>query len=179
MTGTDTNGAIPGRPGPEDCNAYYFAYIDRVPDGDVLALLARQRRDTAAWLASLDDDVWARRYAPDKWSVKEIVNHLIDAERAFSFRAFTAARRDPAPLPSFEQDDYVAASGVGERSPASIVEEYEAVRAASLVMFRTFGPDAWASRGNASGWDFAVRSIPYILAGHEIHHLGVIRERYL
>jgi hypothetical protein len=170
---------IVDRPGPGDCNEYYFTYIDRVPEGDVLDLLGRQLRETAAYLASLDEETWDRRYAPDKWSIKEIVGHLIDSERAFSFRAFAAARRDPAPLPSFEQDDYVVASGIGARAPGSIVGEYEAVRSATLALFRTFGGGQWEAVGNASGWDFTVRAIPFVLAGHEIHHLGVIRERYL
>ena len=173
-----STGSLP-RPAPDECNEYYFTYIDRVPDGDVLELLEEQIESTPRFLASLDDDTQSRRYAPGKWSVKEVVGHLIDVERVFGFRALCAVRNDSGPIPGMNQDAYAEVSGYGERAAGELIREYRAVRGATLALLRTVRAEAWGRRVTASGLDFTARTVPFILAGHEIHHLGVIRDRYL
>ena len=167
------------RPSPGDCAEYYFLYIDRVPNGNVLGVLDNQLQKTPGTLTAMPADKLDYRYASGKWSIKEIVGHLIDVERTFSYRAMCFARNEPAPLPSLDQDPYIEASRFDERSIEDIAEEYEAVRRASLVMFRSFNEEEWSRRGIASGVEFTAATIPFILAGHEIHHMSVIREKYL
>ena len=167
------------RPEASECYEYYFTYIDKVPDGDVIAVLRNQLDDTTRFIRELPSDVAGYRYAADKWSVKEIFGHLIDTERTFSFRAMCAARLEPAPMPSLEQDPYVENSRYDERAVEDIAEEYEAVRRASLALYKSFSDEEWLRRATASGWEFTARAIPYIVAGHEIHHRRVIDERYL
>ncbi len=168
-----------GRPEPSECNEYYFLYIDRVPTGDVLGLLEQQLESTAGFLLGLEPGRLDYRYAPGKWSVKEVVGHVIDVERTFSYRAMCGARNEPADLPSFEQEAYVENSRYGVRPIEDIVREYRTTRAATLALFDSFDEDEWMRPVKACGMDFITRVFPFILAGHEIHHLGVIEEKYL
>lgn len=161
-----------------ECADYYFTYIDRVPEGDVLALLKEQLIETTAFVRELSEEAGNHRYAPGKWTVKDVIGHVIDTERVFTHRAFSFARREPLPLPSFEQDPYVEFAGYGKRTPASIATEYEAVRRASIALFDTFEEDQWQRIGIASEREFVTSSIPFILAGHEIHHRRVLEDRY-
>jgi hypothetical protein len=174
-----TNATPLERPSPSDFVPYFRQYIDKVPAGDVLAILESQIEETVAALGALSEEKALHRYAPGKWSVKEIVGHLADSERIFAYRALRFARGDATALPGFEQDDYVAPSGADQRSLADLLGEFAAVRRASLCLFRGFDGAAWARRGVASGNEFAVRAFPFIVAGHERHHLAVIRQRYL
>ena len=170
----------PGRPRRGECEAYYFTYIDRVPeDEDILQLLRRQHVQTPAFLLGLDAETLERRYAPGKWNVKEVVGHVVDAERVFGYRALCAVRRVPGDIPGMDQDAFAAAARHGERPIGSVVAEYETARAANLAFLTSVGEDEWDRRVRASGFEFTARSIAYILAGHEIHHLAIIRERYL
>ena len=168
-----------GRPEPSDCNEYYFLYINRVPTGDVLGLLEEQLESTPGFLLGLEASRLDYRYAPGKWSVKEVVGHVIDVERTFSYRAMCGARNEPADLPSLEQEPYVENSRYGVRHIADIVHEYRTTRAATLALFDSFDEDEWMRPVKASGMDFVNRVFPFILAGHEIHHLGVIQDKYL
>ncbi len=173
------NRIVLGRPEPSECNEYYFMYIDRVPTGDLLELLEEQLESTAGFLLGLEPRRLDYRYAPDKWSVKEVVGHVIDVERTFSYRVMCGARNEPADLPSFEQNPYVENSRYGVRSIEDIVREYRTTRAATLALFDSFDEDEWMRSVKASGMDFVIRVFPFILAGHEIHHRGVIEEKYL
>lgn len=167
------------RPAPTEYAPYYGTYIGEVPDGDVLDLLARQLDETAALLAVISPARWTHRYAPGKWSVAEVVGHVIDVERVFGYRALRFARGDATPLPGFEQDDWVPLSGYDRRPLPDVAAELRAVRLATLAMFRGLEDEAIDRRGTASGVEFTVRAIPWILAGHEGHHVAVLRERYL
>jgi uncharacterized damage-inducible protein DinB len=169
----------PPRPGADDHAPYYGVYVRQVPDGDVLETLAREVGGTVALLEPLDETQATYRYAPGKWSVKEVLGHVIDVERVFAQRALHFARNDAAPLPSMEQDGWVETGYFDRRTLASLLEEFRVVRQANLAMFRGFDSEAWANRGVASGVEFTVRSIPYIIAGHEIHHRKVLEARYL
>jgi len=167
------------RPRPDEIGAYYLGYIDLVPEGDVFLALERGLEETRALLARFGEARGGYRYQPGKWSVKDVVGHLIDGERIFAYRALRIARGDPTPLPGFEQDDYVAASGSDRRRLADLVEELAHLRAASLLFFRSLQPGDWERRGTASNNPFVACAFPYILAGHETHHRRVLAERYL
>jgi hypothetical protein len=167
------------RPGPEDAAPYYFRYIDLVPPRDVLALLAAGVAETRRALAMLGRDRETYRYAPGKWSVRDLVGHVLDSERVFGHRAFHIARGDAAPQPSMEQDDYVATAGADRRPLADLLEELDHLRRSHLSMFAGFDRAAWERVGTAAGTSARVRAFPFILAGHEIHHRRVLIERYL
>ncbi len=167
------------RPGADEHAPYYGLYVRQVPEGSVLELLAQEVGRTVALLTPLDEAQAAFRYAPGKWSVKEVVGHVIDVERVFAERALHFARRDRAPLPSMEQDDWVEAGHFDRRTLASLLDEFASVRQATLAMFNGFDPEAWPRRGIASDVAFTVRSLPYIIGGHEIHHRKVLETKYL
>lgn len=169
----------PGRPGAGEYAEYYGRYIGQVADGPILETLERQLVETMDLLRAVTEEGAGRRYAPDKWSVKEVVGHVTDMERVFACRALHFARGETQPLPGVEQDAYVAAAGFDARPLAAILDELEAVRRASLALFAGFDADTWMRRGVASGYSFTVRAMPWILAGHERHHREVLRERYL
>jgi uncharacterized damage-inducible protein DinB len=167
------------RPARTECADYYFTYIDQVPSEDALAVLDEQLRSTPEFLGAIPASKLDFRYAAGKWTIKEVVGHVIDVERAFAHRAFCFARREPTPLPSFEQEHYVQNSRYRERRWDEIIAEYECVRRATLALFRSFGDEEWLRRGRASGYDFTVRTIPFIVAGHEIHHRKGLDRNYL
>ena len=167
------------RPEPSEYFTYYDAYVRRVPGRDILSVLAEGIADTLALLDGVSPALEEYRYAAGKWSVREVIGHLIDAERVFAHRALHFARRDPAPLPSMEEGDYARASNAGRRRLQDLADELEAVRRSSMLLFRSFDDEMLNFRGTASGYEFSVRSIPYIIAGHEIHHRSVLVERYL
>jgi hypothetical protein len=167
------------RPRPGELGEYYLGYVANVPEGDVLAELERGLGETRAVLERFGEARGDYRYASGKWSVKEIVGHVIDAERVFAYRALRMARGDQTPLAGFEQDDYVAASHADRRALADLVAELEHLRAANLRFFRSLDAPAWERTGTASGNPFVVCAFPYLLAGHEAHHRRVLRERYL
>lgn len=167
------------KPHPGECNEYYFTYIDQVPDDDILPLLARQRDLVAELFTSAPPAKHEFRYAPGKWSLKEVLGHVIDAERVFAHRAFCIARRDPADLHDMDQEAYARGARYHDRSLATIIDEFRAVRSANLSLFDSFTDDDWARSGRAAGRSFTVRTFPYILAGHERHHCKTVRDRYL
>jgi hypothetical protein len=167
------------RPGPTDYAPYYGTYIQQVPDGDVLALLERQVGETRALLSGVPASRWRYRYAPGKWSLAEVVGHVIDVERVFTHRALRFARGDNTPLPGFDENAWAPMSGYDGRPLPEILDEFAAVRAASLAFFRGLDDAAIGRTGMANDVAFTVRAFPWILAGHERHHVSVLRERYL
>jgi hypothetical protein len=171
--------ALLPRPAPGDIAPYYFRYIDLVPPGDVLRVLAEGVAETRRAIAKLGPDRETWRYAPGKWSVRDLVGHVLDSERVFGHRAFHIARGDAAPLPSMEQDDYVKTAGADRRPLAEILEELDLLRRSHLSMFAGFDAAAWERVGIANGTPARVRAFPFVLAGHEIHHRSVLLERYL
>ena len=166
-------------PARTEAAEYYFRYIDQVPAGDVREILAAQSGETLELLGSISEQRSLYRYAPDKWSIREVVGHLNDTERLFGFRAFWFARGFDTPLPSFDQTVAVAAADSDGRSWESHLEEFRAVRAATLTFFRGLPPAAWDRQGIASGKSFTVRALAYLAAGHLTHHTTILRERYL
>jgi DinB superfamily len=166
------------RPEPGEYNPFYETYVSKVQGGDVIAQLESQRLQTAQLFAASSERDGNFRYAPGKWTIKEVVGHLSDSERVFSYRAMRIARGDQTPLPGFEQDDYVKNGNFGEQSLADLVAEYGAVRAATLALLRSFDAEAGARRGTASDKPITVRALAFIIAGHELHHREILKERY-
>lgn len=167
------------RPSKDEYPEYHHRYVGKVPQGDILDLIEEQIRTTAGFLGTINEEKANYRYAPDKWSIKQVIGHLNDIERLFQYRAMSFARNDKTALPSMEQDDWVAGANFDGRTLADLTGEYLAVRAAGLTLFKSFNDEMWIRKGTASGFDFSVRSVPFILAGHDVHHIGVIKDRYL
>lgn len=167
------------RPGPGDCLDYYLGYVRRVPEGEVLETLELEGARTLELLEGIDERHANHRYAPEKWSIKEVVGHVVDTERIFAYRCLAVARGETAPLPGFEQDDYVAGASFGARSLASLATELRALRAANVALFSSLDADALGRVGTVSGHPMRASAIPWIIAGHEIHHRSVLAERYL
>lgn len=173
-----TAAAIP-RPQADEYATYYGNYISKVPEGDLLALLATQIGDTLQLIRGIPEARGTHRYAPDKWSIKEVCGHLCDTERIMSYRALRIARADATPLPGFEQNDYVPVGGFDARTLADLGEEFAAIRQATLHLFRHLDPVALTRRGTASGNPFTPRALAYVIAGHERHHVGILKAKYL
>jgi hypothetical protein len=167
------------RPAPTEYAPYYERYVSLVPAGDVVETLERQRAETASLLGGLTEEQGDARYAPGKWSAKELVGHLADTERILSYRLLRIARGDRTPIEGFDQDPYVANSNAAARTVASLAEEFGHVRAATLALVRGLDDAAWSRTGVANENEVTVRALAHIIAGHEAHHIGILRERYL
>jgi DinB family protein len=166
------------RPEANEYAEYYAKYIAKVPGADVLSVLESQRLHMLQLFAGRSERDGNFRYAPDKWTIKEVLGHVTDAERIFTYRALRIARGDQTPLASFEQDDYVKNGGFAGRTLADLVEEFAAVRGASVALFRSFDDAAWSKRGVASQKEVTVRALGFITAGHQIHHRVILEEQY-
>lgn len=167
-------------PQPGECADYYHGYIRQVPAGEDLPQAALQEMETLrSLLAGVPEEASARGYAPGKWSIREVVGHVADVERIMSVRALRFARGDESALPGMEQDPYVAASGHGERSLESLLDELETIRHATVSLMRSFDETALDRSGEASGARATVRAVCYLTVGHAIHHRRVLEERYL
>lgn len=171
--------ATPGRPDATEFAPYYATYVSVVPDGDVVTVLREDGRELQALLAGIPESRGGVRYAADKWTVREVLGHVIDAERVFAYRALRFARGDTAPLASFDQDVYVRTAGSDQRTIADLAAELGAVRDSTVALFASLSDEAWSRRGIASGKTFSVRALAYIAAGHSRHHGKILRERYL
>src|SRR5687767_6962437 len=170
---------IVSAPDRTEAAEFYFTYIGKVPGSDVLAVLETQLAEVMPILRSVSEEKSLHRYALDKWSMREVVNHVNDAERLFSFRAFWFSRGMAEPLPSFDENAAAAAAAADERSWQSHLDELESLRATTLALFRNLPDEAWRRRGVASGSPISVRALAYICAGHVTHHVGVLQDRYL
>ena len=167
------------RPDQSEAPDYFWKYIQMVPDGDVREILDKQRADTLTLITSISDARSLHRYAPDKWNIREVVGHLNDTERVFVFRAFWFARGFSSALPSFDQFTAASGAAAGERSWSSHLDEFRAVRAATLTFFENLAPAAWNRCGSVDGDHLTVRALAYIVAGHVIHHTTMLEDRYL
>lgn len=166
------------KPHASEYAPYYSRYLDMVPDGDILGTLHRQIAGTLADLRKISEADSLRRYGAGKWSVREVLGHMIDTERIFACRALRFARNDSTPLPGFEQDDYISAAQFDRLPWAHLLEEFEALRRSNVLMFRGLGEEAWGRQGVASENPMSVRAAAYVIAGHELHHMRVLHEKY-
>ena len=167
------------KPEPGEHAPYYSRYINLVPPGDVIGILRTQVEGTLATLNGISESASLRRYEDGKWSIREVVGHLTDTERIFAYRALRFARNDDAALPGFEQDDYIRAANFDRRPWDGLIREFEAVRRSNIYFFEGLDEAAWLRRGVASGHEITVRALAYIIAGHELHHMAILRHRYL
>jgi hypothetical protein len=167
------------RPEPTEYAPYYGKYISLVPHGDILTTLDQQLDDTLSLLRGITESQSAFRYAPDKWSIRELVGHIIDTERIFSYRALRFARKDETPLPGFDQDVFNENASFDDYPLVELASEFEHVRRSTIFLFKHLEADAWLRRGIASDNEVSVRALAFILAGHELHHVGILRTRYL
>lgn len=166
------------RPEAGEYAPYYARYIALVQGDDILHALDQQRRETMTLLCGHDEEDGNFRYAPEKWSAKEVLGHVCDSERVFAYRALRISRADATPLAGFEQDDYVR-NGPFSRIPlADVVDEFIAVRRATLSLLRSLDEAAWMRRGVANKNEVTVRGLAYIIAGHELHHRRILEEKY-
>jgi DinB superfamily len=167
------------RPAASEYSPYYSRYIDRVPAGDIVEILRTQIVEASTFLRGIPNDKTTSGYAPGKWTVRDIVGHVADTERIMSYRALRFARGDRTPLPGFEESDYAPNARASDREMADLVSELELVRASTVALFTGLPADSWGRAGSANGNEISVRALAAVIAGHERHHLAVIRERYL
>jgi hypothetical protein len=166
------------RPEPGEYAPYYDRYVSLITGTDILGTLDAQRRQMMMLLSGRDESDGDFRYAPDKWNAKEVLGHVCDTERIFAYRALRIARGDETPMAGFEQDDYVKNGPFANAPMAEIVEDYIAVRRATLTLLRNLDEGAWALRGVANKNEVSVRGLACIIAGHEVHHRRILEEKY-
>ncbi len=180
---TATNATASLRPQPGEYAPYYDRYISLVhtsdPGNDILAVLEDQRRQMLLLLCGRTEADGDFRYAPEKWSLKEVLGHVNDTERIFSYRALRIARGDKTPIEGFEQDDYVRNGPFERNALGDLIEDYIAVRRATVTLLRNLDEASWTRRGTASSNEVTVRALAYIIAGHELHHRRIMEENYL
>ena len=179
LSATNTTATDSLRPQPGEYAPYFERYISLVPGHDVLAALEDQRRQMLLLLSGRTEADGELRYAPDKWSLKEVVGHINDTERVMSYRALRISRGDATPLAGFEQDDYVRNGPFARCTLADLIEDYIAVRRATVSLFRNLDETAWTRRGVANKNEVTVCALAYIIAGHELHHRRIVEEKYL
>jgi uncharacterized damage-inducible protein DinB len=166
------------RPQAGEYAPYYERYISLIQENDILATLDRQRREMVLLLSGLSEEQGDFRYAPEKWSAKQVLGHVCDTERIFAYRALRISRGDATPMEGFEQDDYVKNGPFARHVIAEVIEDYIAVRRATISLLRSLEEAAWSRRGIANKNEVTVRAIAYTIAGHEMHHRRILQEKY-
>ncbi len=167
------------RPLPGEYPQGFTPYVAAAKEGDPLTLLQAQAGEVAALFQGVTEGQGTYRYAPGKWSLKDLLQHLSDAERIFAYRCLRIGRGDVTPLPGFEENDYAVAARADAHTVAQLLADFQAVRAASLTLFRSLDDQAWGQQGTSSGKSITARCFPYVCLGHAAHHLTIIQERYL
>lgn len=170
---------ISSRPVSSDYPAYLEPYVSLVPESGVLSVLEKQKHEVVQVFRSVPNERELFRYAPGKWSVRQVAGHLIDAERVFGYRALCLARGEKAALPGFDENDYVAHASFEAHPLAEFADEFESIRRSHLLMLRHVAPEAWDRKGIANGNEISVRALAYVMAGHARHHLGILATRYV
>ena len=166
--------------GAADCPEFYRGYLATLPeDEELLSLMKRQHKNFPQFLRSIPEDLWDFRYAEGKWSVREVLVHVLDTERVFQYRALRFGRKDSTALPGFEQDDWAPNSNADRYTAEQIIASYEAVRASTIDLYRTFSEEDLRWRGTASGNAMSVGAIGFMICGHQRYHRDILRERYL
>lgn len=167
------------RPAPSEYFSYYDTYVSKVPGNDLLSALLENRDTFSSFIKSIPADKLDYRYTENKWTVKEVIVHLTDAERIFAYRALRFARNDKTGLSGFDENDYVPQSNAASQTAESLLEEFHSVRHASITLFKSFTPEMSLRNGHANGKEISVRALGYIIVGHTTHHMQTIHERYL
>jgi hypothetical protein len=167
------------RPTDTEYAQYYAGYVALVPDGDLLVSMEQQMADTQKLLRGIGEAKSEYRYAPDKWSIREVVGHLSDSERVFTYRALRFARADATPLPGYDEKLWAKTTNAHARTMVSLLDDFQVLRAATLSLFRGFDAADWDRSGPANNNPVSVRALAWIVAGHERHHVKIVKERYL
>jgi len=167
------------KPKPKDYNSIYGRYISPIGDADIIKVLEEQRKTSEKFLKTFTEEQGNYSYADGKWTVKEVLGHVIDTERIMAYRALTFARGEKQSLPGFEQDDYVAESNFNKRSLADLINEFITIRESNIILFKSFNEEILNRRGTASELEVTVLALIYIIAGHEKHHMKFLKERYV
>ncbi len=165
-------------PSSEEYAAFYQTYVGKVPEGDIVKLLEEGLDNGLAYWSGLTEEQAKYRYAENKWSLKEVLGHIADTEAIMSYRLLRIARGDAQPLPGFDQDLYMPASEFDAVPLPMLIDRYAVTRHSTLALLRSLPVGAWARWGNASGADVTVHALAYIIAGHELHHMSVVEEKY-
>ena len=168
-----------GRPEKNEAGPYYFTYIDRVSGNDAVGTIEKQLDASLAFFSGITEAKSLYKYAPEKWSIRQVLNHVTDTERAFAFRTLWFARGFDSPLPSYDQEVAAVGAEADRISWAAHLEEFRRVRLATISLFRNMPPEAWMRTGIASDNRFTVRAMAFIIAGHLAHHIAILNERYL
>lgn len=167
------------RPDTTEYDPYYETYVSLVADADIIETLASQPARLHDLISAMPEERGSFTYAEGKWSVKELLGHLIDGERMFAYRLFRISRGDETPIEGFEQDGYIENAHSNQRTFGDLLEEFSLLRRANMMFFKNLAADAWARTGTANNVRVSVRALVYIMAGHVEHHFGILRERYL
>lgn len=167
------------RPDKKDYAPYYQTYLDKIDGDDINKILLQQTKEMQNVLNSFSESKGNYRYAEGKWTVKEVIGHMMDTERIFAYRALCIARGEKQPLPGFEQNEYVAAGNFNSRELFDINYEFRLFREANLLLFKSFDDEVLSKRGVASGFEVTVNALLFMIAGHARHHLDILRERYI
>ncbi|TDQ31480.1 DinB family protein [Zeaxanthinibacter enoshimensis] len=162
-----------------DFHPYYQAYIDTLGEAELMQLLRSQIDNFPKFIQSIPADKWLHSYELGKWTIAEVLLHVLDSERVFQYRALRIARQDTTPLPGFEHDAYVPVSGANNRTKESVINEYRAVRNSSITLFENLGPEELRLKGTASNSPVSVAALGFLICGHQKHHRNVIRAKYL
>ncbi len=168
-----------GRPEISEFAAYYTGYVGKVPGADIMGFLKQQMQSTAALIRGLDESAGDYRYEPGKWTVKELIGHIIDTERVFAYRALVFSRNDSTPLPGFDQDPWARHAPHANVPMAELAAEFEAVRGSTIALFRNLDHEAWSRGGIGNNNKMTTLAAAYIIAGHTEHHLDILKSRYL
>jgi hypothetical protein len=177
MTTTRTIAQPTARPGAGEHAPYYGAYVDLVPDGDIVAQLKSQRESVVAFLRTIPESRSTILHPPYTWTIRQVVGHLTDGERIFGYRALRIARGDTTALPGFDENEYARAPEFANVDLARLVDEFDAVRASTIALYENLAPESWSRRGHANGQPVSVRALAYITVGHTIHHANIVRKR--
>lgn len=177
----ESNQGVPAmnRPDITEYAEYYHKYIQVVPNGDISDILENQLNTAVELFSNISEEKSKYRYAPGKWSIREVLGHIIDAERVFSYRALRFSRGDQKPLQGFDENEYIRNSNYDKTNLLLLIEEFYGIRKSTIALFKSMSNDMWLKKGNASGYDVSVRGLAYIIVGHTEHHLEIIKERYL
>lgn len=167
------------RPQAGEYPDYYETYMSQLPEGDVLMLLEKHASDLKQLINGIDDKIAEGAYAEGKWTIKELLQHMLDSERIFAYRALCISRGEEASLPGYDENRYAANSMANTRLLGDMMEEFELVRRANMIMFRSFTSEILNTYGVANGNRVSLRGIIHVLAAHELHHMNILQERYL
>jgi uncharacterized damage-inducible protein DinB len=158
---------------------FYSVYVKQIPHEGIIGLLKKGRDELQSYIKTLSEDGGLFSYAEGKWSIKEVLGHMVDVERVHSYRAMCFARGETKSLPGFEQDDYVKKANFNSRSLSSIADELLQLRNANIALFESFDEETLERKGSANNYEISVRAFIFIIAGHELHHLKILKERYI